>query len=116
MVPFDMKKYLCEIKRLLRVRGRMFATFFLLNPDQQELARQGRNAIDFRYDRGPYRIRDDALPESAVAVQESTLRSMFGEARLSILEPIRFGTWSGRKDGLSLQDIVLAEPNPDDSH
>ena len=110
MYPDDMKHYLLEIARLLRAGGRVFATFFLLNPVQRELASRGRNKIDFRFDRGPYRTRDDRLPESAIAVEESTIRAMFTDVHLRIREPIRFGTWSGREEGLSLQDIVLAEP------
>jgi SAM-dependent methyltransferase len=114
MYPDDIRHYLHEIARLLRPKGRMLATFFLLNPYQQELAHQKRCAVDFRYGRGLYRIRDEAIPESAIAVEEEEVRNMLDEAQLKLLEPIRFGNWSGRKDGLSFQDIVLAEPCSND--
>jgi len=109
MFPADTQHYLHETARLLRPTGRLFCTWFLLNPAQAVLAEQGRNVIDFRFARGSHRIRDESVPESAVAVEERVAREMYSEAGLAIRE-IRFGGWSGREDGLSLQDIVLADP------
>lgn len=110
MYPADTQHYLHEIARMLRPNGRLLSTFFLLNPEQRALAEEGRNHIDFRFDRGIYRTRDETIPESAVAIEEEALRAMFDEAGLVIQEPVRFGVWSGRGDGLSYQDIVLAAP------
>ena len=111
MYPADIQHYLCEIARMLRPTGRLFSTFFILNPEQRALAEKGRNHIDFRFERGIYRIRNEEIPESAVAIQEQALRAMFGEAGLLIQDPVRFGVWSGREDGLSYQDIVMSIPN-----
>ena len=108
----DARHYLREIARLLQPNGRLFRTWFLLNEPQAALAGRGRNVIDFRFDRGGYRIRDESLPESAVAVEERVVRTMFAEAGLGIREPIRFGSWTGRGEGLSFQDILLADPVP----
>jgi SAM-dependent methyltransferase len=110
MYPTDTQHYLQEIARMLRPTGRVLATFFLLNPEQRALAEQGRNHIDFRFERDAFRVRDDALPESAVAVEERATRGMLEDAGLIIQKPIRFGRWSGRDDGLSFQDIVLTMP------
>ena len=112
MYPEDSRHYLHEIARLLRPAGRVFCTWFLLNTAQADLAAHGRNLIDFRFDGGGYRIRDESLPESAVAVEERSVRAMFAEAGLAIREPIRFGRWTGQPAGLSFQDIVLADPVP----
>jgi SAM-dependent methyltransferase len=110
MFPDDVRHYLHEIARLMRPKGRMLATFFLLNPTQLELAQQKRNDIDFRYCKGIYRARDETIPESALAIEEGEVRRMFSEAALEIVEPIHFGRWTGRRDALSYQDIVLAVP------
>jgi SAM-dependent methyltransferase len=112
MYPDDTRHYLREIARLLRPTGRLFSTWFLLNPAQAALAGEGRNLIDFRFAGSGYRTRDASVPESAVAVEETLVRAMHAEAGLAIREPIRFGGWTGRGDGLSLQDIVLADPIP----
>ena len=110
LYPADTQHYLQDIARMLRPTGRVLATFFLLNPEQRALAEQGQNHIDFRFERGGFRVRDDALPESAVAVEEQATRRMLEDAGLMIQEPIRFGSWSGRDGGLSFQDIVLTMP------
>jgi SAM-dependent methyltransferase len=112
MYPEDARHYLHEIARLLQPTGRLFCTWFLLNRAQAALAEQRRNLVDFCFDRGGYRIRDQSLPESAVAVEEQLVRAMLAEAGLAIREPIRFGSWTGREDGLSFQDILLAGPIP----
>jgi SAM-dependent methyltransferase len=110
MLPDDVRHYLYEIARLLRPKGRMLATFFLLNQTQRELAQQNRNDIDFRHCRGIYRTRDESIPENALAIEEGEVRRMFGEASLEVIEPIHFGGWTGRAETLSYQDIVLAVP------
>jgi SAM-dependent methyltransferase len=111
MLPEDVKNYLGEIGRLLRTEGRSLITFFLLNETQQSLASQGRNDIDFRYGSGPFRVRSEVVPESAVAYDEGFLRQLVAECGLEILEQVHYGTWSGREDGLSYQDLLLVRPS-----
>jgi hypothetical protein len=35
---------------------------------------------------------------------------LYARAHLEIVEPIRYGRWSGSADGLSYQDVVVARP------
>jgi ubiquinone/menaquinone biosynthesis C-methylase UbiE len=107
LLPEDTKNYLGEVARLLRPDGRGLITFFLLNEAQQALASQDQNDIDFKYGLGPYRTRSEITPESAVAYDEVFLGQVIAQCGLEITEPVSFGTWSGRRDGLSYQDIVL---------
>lgn len=109
MLPDDVENYLCEIVRLLRPTGRVFITAFLLNETQQALEDQGRNEINFKYGSGPYRMRSESVPESAVAYDEAFFRQLIGRCGLAISDPIHYGTWSGRADGLSFQDILLLQ-------
>jgi SAM-dependent methyltransferase len=94
--------------RLLRPVGRVFSTWFLLNAVRADLVAHGWNLVDFRFDGGGYRIRDESLHENAVAIEERSARAMLAEAGLTIREPIRFGRWTGRPVGLSFENIVLA--------
>ena len=110
MRPDDIQHYLLEIARLLRPSSRALCTFFLLNPTQQALAAEGKSHIDFRWDYGSFRALDAAVPEAAVALSEDLVRTMLTTAGLVLSEPVRYGTWSGREDGLSFQDIVVARP------
>ncbi len=107
MLPDDVAQYLREIARLLRPKGRAFITVFLLNEAQQALAQQGRNDINFQYGAGPYRTRSETVPESAVAYDETFFQQLIAQAGLLISQPIYYGSWSGRRDGLSYQDIML---------
>ncbi len=107
LLPEATENYLREVARLLAEGGRGFLTFFLLNPTQQTLAEQGRNDVDFCYGPGPYRLRDEAIPESAVAYEEGYLFDLLAACDLALEGPVRYGTWSGRPDGLSYQDVLL---------
>ncbi len=107
LLPQDTEHYLSEIARLLHKNGRGFLTFFLLNEKQEALARQGRNDIDFKYGTATYRIRDESVPESAVAYDEGHLLQQLSKQELELCAPIHYGTWSGREEGLSYQDILL---------
>ena len=111
MLPDDIDNYLREIARLLRPAGRALVTCFLLNETQQLLASQGQNDIDFKYGSGPYRVRSEIVPESAIAYNETFLRQLIAQCGLQIWEPVYYGTWSGRDDGLSYQDVVLVQRN-----
>lgn len=110
LLPDDASNYLKEVSRLLDpAGGRALLTFFLLNQNQQSLAGQGLNSIDFKFGPGPYRLRDEALPEGAVAYQEAYVGELLAQNGLEMAGPIRYGTWSGRADGLSHQDIILVQ-------
>lgn len=107
LLPEDLENYLREVARLTRPNGRSLVTFFLLNDTQQQLAQEGRNDIAFKYGSGPYRIRSEDTPESAVAYNESYLREAIARCGLELTEPAYYGVWSGRAEGLSYQDILL---------
>ncbi len=110
LLPDEVQNYLKEIKRLLKHNGRSLITAFLLNEAQQNLASQGKNNIDFKYGSSSYKIRDKNIPESAVAYEESFLRQLILDSGLMLAEPIYYGKWSGRGNGLSYQDILLTQP------
>lgn len=109
MRPAEVDNYLREIARMLKVRGRCLATFFLLNEEQAVLAREGRNALNFSYGEGVWRYRYEHSPESAVAYDESFALELLDKHRLRLKAPIFYGHWSGRAKGLSFQDILLLE-------
>jgi ubiquinone/menaquinone biosynthesis C-methylase UbiE len=110
LLPEDSENYLREIARMLRPQGRSLATFFLLNETQQQLAEQGANDIDFKYQVGPCRTRSEAVPESAIAYDETFLRQLLAKCGLEIYDRVYYGRWSGRTDGLSYQDLLLLRP------
>jgi SAM-dependent methyltransferase len=110
MLPADTENYLREVSRVLRPNGRCLITFFLLNDESRHLLGQGASSLDFAYGSGVYRTIDPVTPERAVAYDEAFIHQLFGACRLRIVEPVRYGSWSGRRDALSYQDLVIARP------
>lgn len=103
--PPEVTNYLREMGRLLDPNGKCLATFFLLNHDQQQSRARGQNAIDFRFGNDSWRYAIPAMPELAVAYSESYLIQLIVSAGLAV-DDIHYGTWSGRSNGLSYQDVV----------
>jgi SAM-dependent methyltransferase len=108
MRPPEVSGYLGEVARLLKLNGRCLATFFLLNEEQAMLARDEANDLRFMHGEGNWRYVYEHSPESAVAYDESFVMKLLEEHGLTLKERI-YGRWSGRKEGLSYQDILLIE-------
>lgn len=108
MRPPEVSNYLKEVSRLLSDKGRCLATFFLLNEEQARLANDGLNTLPFDYGEGVWRYRYEHSPESAAAYDESFVRQTIDEHGLT-LKRVSYGSWTGRKDGLSYQDVLLIE-------
>ncbi len=103
----EARRYLAETARVLRPGGRVVATFFLL-PATGDPAPPGAE-LAFAHRLGASWVVDAEQPERAVAYAEPWLREALAAAGLRLEEPVRYGRWGGRADGLSLQDVVVAE-------
>ncbi len=107
MLPADVENYLSEMARVLRPGGRCLATWFLLNPESKALLADGRATVDFRHTIEGCLITDRDAPEAAVAYEEARVMEMYARAGLVIDPPVRYGSWCGRSDYLSFQDICI---------
>lgn len=108
--PAELESYLSEIARLLKPNGRCLATFFLLNDEQRALAANGRNALRFDWGDEQWRYVYENSPESASAYDENYILELIHKHNLELREQIRYGTWTGRKNGLSFQDLLQIQP------
>lgn len=105
----EVAHYLGEIARLLSANGRCLATFFLMNDVQAGLAEDGRSHIDFRFEgNSHYHYAYEDVPERAIAYPEALIQETAGRYGLKF-KSTWYGTWSGRADGLSYQDIVFVQ-------
>jgi SAM-dependent methyltransferase len=107
MRPAEVDNYIGEVSRILSDDGRCLMTFFLLNEGQAELAGSGLNQLDFRHGEGVWRYVYRNSPESAIAFDERHVLEMLHRHGLELSEPVLYGTWTGRVDGLSYQDMLL---------
>jgi SAM-dependent methyltransferase len=107
MLADDMEHYLSEISRTLKPGGRCMISFFILNAEAVANLGKGGSKVDFNHSRPHCKIWKPESPEAAVAYEEDFLRECFAKYKISIVEPIYFGSWSGREKLLSYQDIIL---------
>jgi SAM-dependent methyltransferase len=108
MLPAAVRNYLAEIRRVMKPGGTCLATFFLITPESHQLMKSGVAEIEFIGTEDRFYIADPEHLEAAVAYPEDMIREFYRQSGFQIIEPIRCGSWCGRKDGLSFQDIVVA--------
>ncbi len=108
LLPPELENYMREIARVLKPGGHCAITFFLLNAESLELMRAGRSVFDFTHHFGPYSLLDPAMPEDAVAYQESYVLSLFESVGLKVQQPLAYGLWCGRAVPFPYQDFVVA--------
>ena len=108
MLPHDIENYISEIARVLRKDGRCLITFFLLNKESLKHIETKKSTLDLKFVFDEYRTIDKNTPEAAIAYEEQFIRGLCGKCGLNIQEPVYYGYWSGRKDFLSCQDIIIA--------
>jgi SAM-dependent methyltransferase len=99
--------YLAESARVLRPGGRLFATFFVLDDESRRRIAAGEAGLPFLDAHEHLAVVSEDLPEEAVAYDMGWIRERLAERGLDAVD-WRPGTWSGREDGLSFQDIVVA--------
>jgi SAM-dependent methyltransferase len=106
MLPGDVRHYLHEIHRMM-APGRCLISYFLLNEESQRMIAAGSSTLDFVNVDDEYATISPDLPEKAIALDERFVVSLYSEAGLKI-ERIDYGSWCGRYEFLSYQDLILA--------
>lgn len=105
--PPDMKNYLSEVARVLAPGGRCFITYTLLNEDALARIERKQSHLAYVHEMDGYRTVEPDEPETSIAFYEDDVRALYLGHGLEIVEPIHYGSWSGRT-GDSHQDIVVA--------
>jgi SAM-dependent methyltransferase len=107
MYPADIENYVSEISRVTRIGGRCLVTMFLLNEESLSLIKDGKSALDLRFDKGGYRTISEEVPELAIALPEKWMTELLAKNRLQI-SSLNRGSWCGRKISKSYQDFIVA--------
>lgn len=108
MRPNDIRAYLNEISRVMKLHGKCFITYYLINSFVKDQIASKRALQDFRYDFGDFLSTHKRTPEHAIAVSESLIRSFYEEVGLVIDEPILYGSWAIGEKRFSYQDVIVA--------
>lgn len=107
LLPRDVENYVREIFRLLVPNGQCIATVHFLNDFQQELHDKGLSSFNFRYGNDKYRYTVKEKPERRLAYDEQYFTVILNQVGMEKPD-VYYGTWSGRDDGLSHQDIIVS--------
>lgn len=110
MLPIDMEHYFAEIARVLKPTGSSFITYFLLNSESERLIAEGKSTLDLKYDFGVYRTTTESNPEHAVAYDEPAVLALYEDYEFEFTPRVHYGSWCGRNDFVSYQDIISARP------
>jgi len=118
LVTADAENYLRQAARVLTRGGTLVATFFLLDEESEALMAGGRARFDFppvpSEDPRPgdaarvHRALRTDKPEAAVAYPSEWLRRALVSAGFSGDIRIAEGSWCGRSETLTYQDVVIA--------
>jgi len=107
LLPAELEHYLKEIARVARPQARVFVTFFLLNQESRRRIDSGQSTLAFHHKLDGAVTTDPQKPEAAVAYDEQDVRGMFEREGFAITS-LNSGSWCGRTDYVSYQDIVVA--------
>jgi len=108
MFPADIEQYMREIQRVLKPAGRCLGTFFLLNVESLALIAEKKGKLNFEHVRDGYRTIDAQRPEEGMAYPEAFVIDAWKKAGMEFRAPIRYGSWCGRPQYVSFQDVVIA--------
>ena len=109
LLPLDLPKYFSEIFRVLKPNGICFLTFLLLNKESNELIQNKKSHISFEHFEDEYALMIHDVPEHTIAYNENYIRSIHEINNLELLDPIFYGSWCGRNNFLSFQDIIISK-------
>jgi SAM-dependent methyltransferase len=112
LLPEEAEHYVAEMARVLRPEGRLFVTAFLLDDTSRALIAAGRSGLPFLDPSEPVAIVDESCPEEAVAFASDWLFEVLRRHGL-VLTGLHPGSWCGREEHVSFQDLVIAEKEPD---
>jgi SAM-dependent methyltransferase len=107
MLPEEVDHYLGEIARVMKPEGRCLVSYFLLNKESVRLMGKPESARDFTHrDRMTMR---DGPDGDTVAYDQEYILGLYEKHGLQLVGPVHYGSWCGRAEHLSSQDVVIAE-------
>jgi len=107
LLPEACAQVLRESARVLAPRGRLMASFFLLNDTSRACMEQGRAGMTFIDAGEPVALLDEDHPDDAVAYDDAWVFETLRAAGL-VLVGLHPGSWCGREEFTAFQDVIVA--------
>ncbi len=108
LLPEALETYLREVRRVLGRRGRLFASFFLVDEESSRVIESRTTYPHFLARREWGWLQDEAVPEEGVAFDRRWLLERMARAGLRV-ETVEPGSWRG-KAARYYQDVLVARP------
>ncbi len=109
MLPDEVAHYLKEISRVLKVGGKCFITYFVLNEESEELLKSGVSTKAFPHRFEQYALMDKSVDAGNVAYEAAYLADLYKENDLKPDRDLYPGWWCGRAKDFEYQDYIIAE-------
>jgi SAM-dependent methyltransferase len=106
LLPEAADNYLAQIARCLRPRGRLFASFFLLDQAGRAAAAAGATYPTFLHPIPEGLLHDPAVPEDGIAYHPEWVAGAFARHGLQVVSAHR-GSWKVPTE-LYYQDVIVA--------
>lgn len=106
MVPSDVSHYLYEIKRVMKDKGRCLSTFFILTEKSKQLIQNKKAFVKELHRKKNYHVSNQSDKDLVVFYEEEHLLDLLINNGFSVYG-INYGLWSGAKNGVTFQDVVL---------
>lgn len=105
----EVENYLKEIARVLKIGGKCFATFFIIDEASREYLGQTDKPF-FTHDYGHYLLHDSTVKDANIAFTKSYIDQISSQAGLKI-SAFHPGWWAGRDKSASVdfQDVLIFE-------
>ncbi|OMP31326.1 hypothetical protein BKM32_08855 [Mangrovimonas sp. DI 80] len=103
----EIERYLFEIYRVLKPGGTCCITWYIMDPISLSLTAKDKGTYNFKHYREGYWVesKEDLLYQIAFA--KENVEKLYQRIGFKELE-IKKGKWSGYSNGLSFQDVVIA--------
>lgn len=109
MLTADVEHYLQEISRVLKPGGTAFLTFFVLDSENEANIQNGsaRCKLIYKYDENAFYSHKDVM-EAEIGFKKDWIIEKFQKYRIGGDIRIWYGSWSGKKNPVSYQDIFIS--------
>ncbi len=104
LLPEDTEHYLAECARMLEPGGQLFATFYFADAPITSSASGLR--LETAWGENAF-VADQSDPEAAIGLKPNWLLRQASRLGLELVGSIRWGSWTGREDGYSGQDVAI---------
>jgi ubiquinone/menaquinone biosynthesis C-methylase UbiE len=106
--PNEISSYLHEIYRVLKKNSCCFITYYLLDDYAINQINKGKSSQPFNYSYDGYLTTSRNTHENTIAHPEEAILKLYKESKLEIKQPVLYGSWSGRAQSYSYQDVIIA--------